>query len=421
MRAGLFVLAGELGQKNGEKKLRSLVARCPEWHSDVARLALADALAGLPSCVRLVDCLRGRDTMAVLRKADLICLARSWGYRSNQWQRRRLCSRSTFRAIEPHPRLAGAAAVAGKPPPMLALLPPMLALLPPLQPAGGYEGGGGPLSGLTGSPVAAPLASHSLLTAQFSPFESVAATPQALSAYVAEVLLPLLQESRLAYRGDAARAAAVSGGRAHLTATVASAISRTLALMPSGGANFGAAAAAIEAERAACGASELSSPAWLALLSFAPDAAANSAQQMLASLIRSSKQGIAEVCAARRRPECAGGPEVVWLDELYSARLGGLQFMLRADALLTSSRFGSLACFLGTAAVVMQLVLRHFDEVTESMAHRSAWVYELLARDRQAGRHQPGRGGGDDGDAEAAAAAETLLYVVPEFLRHRSA
>jgi len=50
-------------------------------------------------CARLVSCLQGLDTMAALRKTDLICLARSWGYKCNQWRRRRACSRATHRVM----------------------------------------------------------------------------------------------------------------------------------------------------------------------------------------------------------------------------------------------------------------------------------------------------------------------------------
>jgi hypothetical protein len=64
------------------QKLRALLARCAEWSDDAARLRLADTLdAAPPSSMdhgRLVSCLRGTDTMAALRKVDLIALARGW-------------------------------------------------------------------------------------------------------------------------------------------------------------------------------------------------------------------------------------------------------------------------------------------------------------------------------------------------------
>ena len=37
------------------QKLRALLARCPEWSQDTARLALADTLAGRSECARLVS------------------------------------------------------------------------------------------------------------------------------------------------------------------------------------------------------------------------------------------------------------------------------------------------------------------------------------------------------------------------------
>jgi hypothetical protein len=50
-------------------------------------MRLAQELAGNADYARLVSCLRGADTMATLRKSDLIALTRAWNYRSAQWRR----------------------------------------------------------------------------------------------------------------------------------------------------------------------------------------------------------------------------------------------------------------------------------------------------------------------------------------------
>jgi hypothetical protein len=54
------------------QKLRSLLARCPEWADDAARMRLADTLDASPASSadtgggRLTSCLRGTDTSACL-------------------------------------------------------------------------------------------------------------------------------------------------------------------------------------------------------------------------------------------------------------------------------------------------------------------------------------------------------------------
>ena len=68
----------------GEKLLKSLLLRTPEWGSPEARLALAERCeAGYPGLARV---LRREATSAQLRKADYLECARAWGYRSSLWQ-----------------------------------------------------------------------------------------------------------------------------------------------------------------------------------------------------------------------------------------------------------------------------------------------------------------------------------------------
>jgi hypothetical protein len=75
------------GKKDGEKRLRALLARTPEWLSGAARDAAADAHALQPGAARLVAALRARHS-AELRKADLLALCRHWRYASDVWGRK---------------------------------------------------------------------------------------------------------------------------------------------------------------------------------------------------------------------------------------------------------------------------------------------------------------------------------------------
>ena len=75
------------GKKDGEKRLRALLARTPEWLSGAARDAAADAHARQPSATRMVAALRARHS-AELRKADLLALCRHWRYASDVWGRK---------------------------------------------------------------------------------------------------------------------------------------------------------------------------------------------------------------------------------------------------------------------------------------------------------------------------------------------
>jgi hypothetical protein len=72
-------------QKNGEKKLRALLTRTPEWCSSTARDAAAEALADaapvLAAALRTRQCSR-------LTKADLFALAAHWRYASDLWRAR---------------------------------------------------------------------------------------------------------------------------------------------------------------------------------------------------------------------------------------------------------------------------------------------------------------------------------------------
>jgi len=78
---------GDPGRKNGEKKLKQLLLRTPEWLSPERRAELATCCDrdGLPA---LASVLRRQATSAALRKADFIYASCAWGYSSDIWQPR---------------------------------------------------------------------------------------------------------------------------------------------------------------------------------------------------------------------------------------------------------------------------------------------------------------------------------------------
>jgi len=86
-----------LPQKNGEKRLRALLAKTKQWNSktereQLAALMEARAAAAAPgsanaaSLLRLASALRAKRS-AMLAKSHLITCARAWGYASDVWFR----------------------------------------------------------------------------------------------------------------------------------------------------------------------------------------------------------------------------------------------------------------------------------------------------------------------------------------------
>lgn len=78
--------ADAAGQRTGERRLRSLVSRTPEWCSLEERLRVAGLCASRRP--RLAAALRSRQS-AELRKGDLLWLCALWGYRSHVWARKK--------------------------------------------------------------------------------------------------------------------------------------------------------------------------------------------------------------------------------------------------------------------------------------------------------------------------------------------
>jgi len=70
-----------------EKRLRSLLAHCPEWNDPRKRLGLAQQLEQAADCSGAVEVLRSR-SCASMRKRAMLALCFSWRYRSDCWNAR---------------------------------------------------------------------------------------------------------------------------------------------------------------------------------------------------------------------------------------------------------------------------------------------------------------------------------------------
>ena len=110
-----FALRGDAKSgREGEKRLRQMLARTPEWADAVAREAAA-LLAEAEGIPDLADALRKR-SLAALRKRSFLALCRSWGYRSDVWAplapaRRRAAALALGPVAQPQPREAAGDAV----------------------------------------------------------------------------------------------------------------------------------------------------------------------------------------------------------------------------------------------------------------------------------------------------------------------
>ena len=249
------------------------------------------------------------------------------------------------------------------------------------------------------------------------PFEGSELTLALIAAYAEQRLLPLVMESAKHYRGDAARTAALARGSQHLSAAMAAEVGRTCTLIPSAVARFKDALQGCVSLRVSHGAA-LSMPAWEVLTSL-PEGAMT-AMPLVSALVDSYEQGLMEVHRMKRMVQetsaaaaaDALSPQLVWLDELYRARRAGYHVAMRMHTLLANARCAPLASFLDAAESMLRVGLSVFGTVSGALEYRQAWVLQLLAAPARGSRQA-------EEDAEAAAAAHTLLYVTPAWLRAR--
>jgi len=369
----MFILVGDPGKKNGEKKLRALLSRCAEWHSDAVRLALAARLEPAPKHARLVSALRGSEGMASLRKADLLTLAREWRYRWQHWQQRRVCSRNTQRMLAAGvklpaaPAARAAAAAAAVAPPEAA--PPAWSSLHPFGRCGAHEG----------------------------------LTEAHVRLYLAE-LRPLIAPIAVLYEGRAAQAAAQAHCIDHLTTEAVIEMQKSADSKR----NILATCDATLAFVASLGDSPpMDEPAWRAL-------AGRQSSVPLLQLINSLRDIYDRLFAdiARQRVANRGRrAALAWCEEMHRGRGAVLEMLMKMHFLITMAAFAPLRVYLCALEALRLFIHETMEALTQGLLVRLRWVRALVdaAREPEASPALPS----EDADVEEKDAAETLLYVCP--------
>ena len=326
------------------QKLRSLLARCPEWADDAARIRLADALDAAPATSteagggRLTSCLRGTDTMAALRKVDLIALARGWGYRCHLWRRRRACSRVTQRALAS------------------------------LRTARGETG-----SGLFPPAATAPAAPLMPL----EPFDARGATSASIAAYIALRLQPLCTEVVRLYRGEEARDTAVAHGWTHISQSSCDEVAKVYTYLSARHVVWQRMVASINSLRARLPANEV---AFRALAGNDASEVLQRVEAMVATAATLLHRSVAAEAERRIAPNLSPS-ETAWLEEMHRARMMGLEMTARLQALLVNAKFDAMHMYLDTCVHVLQFMMNFLAGLGASFEVREAWMRRLLAID----------------------------------------
>ncbi len=418
------------------QKLRSVLSRTMEWNdpsereraAELAEAAAAAAAAGAgadadadadaeealpPACApaNLPAVLRAKDCSA-LRKAHLLWLARTWGYKSDVWRRR------GTRARAPVGGNAAAAAAA--------------AAAHAAAPYGGALGvaHGGVCAGLrrasaSASAAAAAAASmhmqlqpqHALLpppwqhSSQFSP--DAFPTPMALthtgnggngaevsaavpsSADVSLLIDRWLRPEVLACAdllcGVAARDAAAAAAAALPSPPCAKAAAAALPFLSAAsfrsvrGAATSTAAfqcrwARAHAALSAWGASlrtqgDGAQAAWLALASHAHQEADSDFEACLSDALAATAESLRAHTAARARarapPASARG---VWDDEFFAAVVKALEAMTKAQTLVAQSKHGSAEAYVAASLRVTELLMTFGSLSVAQLGARAEWM-----------------------------------------------
>lgn len=326
-------------------------------------------------------CLNGLETMAALRKTDLITLARAWGYRCNQWRRRRACSRATHRVLQDlEHKSGGGTGVASR-----------------------SAGGGGPAAALAGTRRggggATMPAPDSLELGSLSD-----ATVEAVASYLQRTLQPVKMLGVTLLRGEEARESAIANGWTFITEASCVAVHTTAARLLANEPerqHIRASIIALQSEfRAVPG-----QPAWPAMAG-----RMSGDSLLLPEWLRRIQQlldgsvAVIDAAAAQNRQAAMPAP-AAWLDELRRSRVASLQLILRLQTLLYNTMWSRLDLFLHTCLLVCDFTTDYVHKAAESLQHRERWMRELMQWGTQ----------GDDGKEarDMAAAASTLLFVSP--------
>jgi hypothetical protein len=354
----------------------------------------AEQLARTPGCERLAALLRRKDC-AALRKADLITLARAWGYKSCIWVRKRRAD-------------SGAGAGGGAGAATSARAPR----------AHADAGQAAPALLLTSAPHAGALA---LASAALR--ERTGTRHDALAAYLAANLVPMCAVARTAFQGRAVRApllAAAASGRLQLPA-LAGHTARVQAWHPvavSFGALVRAQHAAVAARltaldmAAASGADdEADVPAWRALA-----ATAAPGEEEFRTLYTMHSLGDAAIDEIVRSSNLGDEVESVWAHEAHSGHVSSLELASAAGALLAHAKMGPLREYVRTAAALLELLTCYLNDCLEALGVRAA-LLDDVARAALAAAAPPTPPFSEDGGPKTAmapgVAAALALAAMP--------
>jgi hypothetical protein len=375
--ASAVELVGECGRKNGEKKLRALVTRTPEWNllserRKVVPLAVAAGMHGLPAALeeKKTSALRKARTRAHdahvgvtpalanvcvphLRaphaanrsQAHLIFLARTWNYRSDTWIPRH--DRAAGRALAELQRRATQQVVAAATP------------LPRFGEAAGACWGG--------------VWSEGVLA------------PEAAWLFTQRTLRPLSLQIAGAFAGDKARLAATSqGGAEHITLAAAGEVRTVAGMAPGLLSQLGALHALLTAAQRALPADVKSAPARSCLSSPAYAGADTLLRLSLDSALANMTQA-ARASSTRLAHGELTSSERCWIAEMASSHDATLELLSHIARVLSAFRAASMDAFLEVAGSMLELLMVLVTSLGNAAASREAWMRELIAARGDAG------------------------------------
>jgi len=364
--AETWMLVGDPGRKNGEKKLRALLNKVPEWNSGEARESLAAQLGSDAMSRDLAIALRAK-SCASLRKVHLLRLCAAWNYACDLWRLK-------------EGRRGDVPRTQARPP------QPLLAAPAPAAPQGGGLGRGG-LGGVGGG--GEPLATSSALVPQgqwdYSAFAGASLASDAAADHILSQLRDKALECAWKFEGASAREAAQRLGAEHITPVVVDALSKVTRWLRNLLVEWGQQHSAVLAwsRRLASPtttADERRELAWVALAKPGAEWSLDSALALIASLSQTS----VAACSEKGRLPGVSPAEAAWLREFGDGSLQGLEVIARLQALLNQFKFAPLETFLSVAARVLELGMLATSAVAANFNARDAWMRDMLAANQRA-------------------------------------
>jgi hypothetical protein len=356
-------LVGDSGRKNGEKKLRALVTRTPEWNllSERRKLVPLARAAGLDS---LAVALEKKQTSA-LRKAHLLFMARAWRYRSNTWVPRH--DRGADRAMAELQRRA-----------VVAAQQPQL-----------------------------PRFAESASAAWGGVFDPSVLAPEAAWLFTQKTLRPLSLRIAGAFAGDRARLAATSSAE-HITPAAAAEVRKVADMAPGLLAQLAALHAMLTAAQRMLPPAMAALPAGACLSSPAFAGADAMLRAALDAGVAQLSQ-VARASSARLTREGLSAGERCWLQEMASSHDATLELLGHIMRVLEAFRAAPMEDFMTVAGSLLELLMVFITSLGSAASSREAWMRDIIAAR------------GDGGSGGERAQLLVCWPVAPSELSHSSA